>query len=191
MGYPLPVTLRADSARVRAQTLAAARARIAAGDLELPMNAIAKEAGVGVGTVYRHFPSRRSLLEGLATESFTELVAEARAAAENPDIATGLANLLRAALRRQLTDASLAAVLSEPGFECVDTQNLSRELGAASLRVLDRAREAGVVRPDVTPDDFRRLTCGIQHAARSGGDPEAAADRYLDIVLKGLRPEKD
>lgn len=182
------MTLRADSARVRAQTLAAARARIEAGDLELPMNAIAKEAGVGVGTVYRHFATRRALLEGLATESFTALIEEAREAAENPDVAAGLAGLLRAALRRQLTDASLAAVLAEPGFECADTAELSKELGAASLRVMDRAREAGVIRPDVTPDDFRRLTCGIQHAARSGDDPEAAADRYLDIVLKGLEP---
>jgi len=182
------VTLRADSARVRAQTIAAARARVEAGDLELPMNAIAKEAGVGVGTVYRHFPTRRALLEGLATESFTALIEEARAAAEHPDVATGLANLLRAALRRQLTDASLAAVLSEPAFECADTAELSKELGEAALRVMDRAREAGVIRPDVTPDDFRRLTCGIQHAARSGGDPEAAADRYLDIMMKGLTP---
>ena len=60
-------SLRADSARVRARMLAAARERLAAGDLELPMNAIAKAAGVGVGTMYRHFPTRQALLESLAT----------------------------------------------------------------------------------------------------------------------------
>ena len=76
MNYPLstmaamaPTTntdaLRADSARARARMLAAARARVTAGDLDLPMNAVAKDAGVGVGTMYRHFPSRAELAAAL------------------------------------------------------------------------------------------------------------------------------
>ena len=87
MSYPLSVSLRADSARVRAQMVAAARARIADGDLELPMNAIAKDAGVGVGTMYRHFANRQALLETVAADNYAALIEEARTAAENPDVA--------------------------------------------------------------------------------------------------------
>jgi AcrR family transcriptional regulator len=181
-------SLRADSARVRARMLAAAREMLAAGDEELPMNAVAKAAGVGVGTMYRHFPSRQALLESLAAESYATLVEQARAAAADPDVAAGLTGLLRATLSCQLTDPSLATVLSAPEFACAETVELSRELNAAALRVLERARAAGVVRPDVTADDLRRLMCGVQHAVRSGADDGTAAARYLDILVRGLHP---
>lgn len=188
MSYPFGVSLRADSARVRGRMLAAARARVEAGDLELPMNAVAKEAGVGVGTMYRHFASRQALLESLAAESFHELIAQARAAAREADAAAGLTALLRAALDRQVADRALAAVLAAPSFACEETPELLGELMTAAAQVLDRARAEGVLRPDVTPDDMRRLTCGVQHAIRSGDDREAAVDRYLEILVRGLRP---
>ena len=179
-------SLRADSARVRERMLAAARERLAAGDLELPMNAIAKDAGVGVGTMYRHFPTRQTLLETLASESFEILVAQAKA---TPDGVEGLTELFRLALRRLLTDPSLAAVLATPTFECAETVALSEELSGAFMQLLDRAREAGTIRPDVTGDDLRRLMCGLQYAVRSGSDDDnKAADRYLDILVKGLQP---
>ncbi|MFI9638814.1 TetR/AcrR family transcriptional regulator [Micromonospora sp. NPDC051925] len=182
------MTLRADSARVRARMLDAARTRVAAGDLELPLNAIARDAGVGVGTVYRHFSGRQALLETLATESYRELVDAAATAADDPDIAAGLRTLLRAALRCQLADPALAAVLSVPDFQCAETLALGRELNTLSMRVLDRARTAGVVRADLVADDIRRLTCGLQHAIRSGADDGTEVDRYLEILLRGLRP---
>ena len=175
-------SLRADSARVRERMLAAARERVAAGDLELPMNAIAKDAGVGVGTMYRHFPTRRTLLETLAGESFEMLVAQAKAA---PD---GIEGLFRLALQRLLTDPSLAAVLANPTFECAETVALSQELSGAFVQLLDQAKKAGTIRPDVTGDDLRRLMCGLQYAVRSGNDDNKAAERYLDILMKGLRP---
>lgn len=189
MSYPLRVNLRADSARARARMLAAARARMAAGDVELPLNAVAKDAGVGVGTVYRHFATRQALLEALAAESFAELVAEANAAAANPDIGAGLTELIRSALRRQLTDPALADVLASGVVSGEETATFLGELAGASGAVLDRARAEGAVRPDVTPDDLRRLTCGLRYAVTSGGDGHQL-DRYLDILMAGLRPQK-
>ncbi|MEW1586840.1 helix-turn-helix domain-containing protein [Micromonospora vinacea] len=178
--------LRADSARVRARMLAAARERIAAGDLDLPMNAIAKAAGVGVGTVYRHFPTRQALLESLAAQSLENLVAVAVAAAREPDVGSGLAALLRAGMRIQLSDPALAEVLSTIDAAGDETADLSRDLAAAITTLLDRARTEGAIRPDLTADDLRRLLCGLQHAVRIGAVDDA--DRYLDILLAGLRP---
>ena len=84
---------------------AAARDRLRAGDTDLPMNALAKAAGVGVGTAYRHFRTRQVLLEALAAESFAALVADARAGAADPDPAAGLRRLLRAGLTGRRTPA--------------------------------------------------------------------------------------
>ncbi|MER7279135.1 helix-turn-helix domain-containing protein [Dactylosporangium sp. NPDC000244] len=184
------MTLRADSARVRAQMLAAARERVRAGDLDLPMNAIAKDAGVGVGTAYRHFANRQALLEALAAESLGALVTDAEAAAADPEPAAGFATLLRNALRLLRDDPTLAVVLASAAQPaCLDaTTDLHARLGTAVTTVLSRARAAGAVRSDVTADDVRRLICGVQHAVGAGADADAGAEeRYLDILLAGLR----
>src|SRR5487761_1103632 len=82
--------LRADAARNRAQVIEVARQQVATGDLTLPLNAIARLAGVGVGTVYRHFPTRQALLEALVADAFAELIDVSRAAAAEPDPLDGL-----------------------------------------------------------------------------------------------------
>ncbi|BCJ58863.1 TetR/AcrR family transcriptional regulator [Micromonospora endophytica] len=177
--------LRADSARARARMLRAARKLVAAGDLELPMNAIAKAAGVGVGTVYRHFPSRQALLESLAAERLALLVDEAERAAAEPDVAAALARLLRAALEHQLGDPTLAAVLAEPEAARAETRSLSQALTAAVIRLLERAHAAGEIRPEITAEDLQALLCGLQHAVKVRGGTDN--DRYLAILLRGLR----
>ncbi|MDG4794516.1 TetR/AcrR family transcriptional regulator [Micromonospora sp. WMMD1082] len=182
---PTPNTepLRADSARVRARMLRAARERVAAGDLDLPMNAVAKAAGVGVGTVYRHFPTRQALLEALAGEGFALLVEEAERAAVEPDVAAGLARLIRSGLDQQRNDPALAATLASADTVCVETRELGRALSDAVDRLLERARAAGAIRPEITADDVRALFCGLQQAVRIGG----GTDLYVDILLRGLR----
>ncbi|MEV4343389.1 TetR family transcriptional regulator [Actinoplanes sp. NPDC049596] len=180
-----PEKLRADSARVRERMLSVARERLLGGDTDLPMNAIAKAAEVGVGTAYRHFPSHQVLLEALAADSFAALVADARAAERDADAAAGFARIMGAGLRLMLADPALAAVLARPSFACDETVELGAELFEAFGAVLERARAEGAVRPGVSGDDLRRLMCGVQQAVRIG-DPEAA-DRYLDILLAGLQ----
>ncbi|XVV11696.1 TetR/AcrR family transcriptional regulator [Actinoplanes sp. CA-131856] len=180
-----PEKLRADSARVRELMLSVARERLRAGDTDLPMNAIAKQAGVGVGTAYRHFETHQVLLEALAAESFAALVADARAAERDPDAAAGFARIMRAGLRLMLADPALAAVLSRPSFACDETIELGAELFEAFGAVLERARAAGAVRPGITGDDLRRLMCGVQHAVRTGADD--ASERYLGVLLSGLQ----
>ncbi|MGW5449724.1 TetR/AcrR family transcriptional regulator [Streptomyces asiaticus] len=183
--------LRADAARNRARVLRVAREQLAAGDDSLQLNAIARLAGVGVGTVYRHFPNRHALWEALSTERFQELVDEAQAAAAEEDALAGLHRLLRFTLLHALGDSGFAAVLESASDTDAQTAGLKAELDGTVAHLLDRARRSGAIRRDVEADDVRRLLCGIEHALRSGADNDPKrAEVYLDVLLEGLRPPR-
>ncbi|MFC5663723.1 TetR/AcrR family transcriptional regulator [Kitasatospora misakiensis] len=182
--------LRADAARNRARVLQVAREQLAAGDDSLQLNAIARLAGVGVGTVYRHFPNQHALREALSAERFRELVGEAQAAAEAEDALAGLHRLLRFTLACALEDAGFAAVLESAADAEAHTSQLKAELDRATAGLLDRARLTGVIRRDVEADDVRRLLCGIEHAVRVGDSDPARTEIYLDVLLEGLRPPR-
>ncbi|MFD7668895.1 TetR/AcrR family transcriptional regulator [Streptomyces sp. NPDC059788] len=179
--------LRADAARNRARVLQVAREQLAAGDDSLQLNTIARLAGVGVGTVYRHFPNRHALWEALSAERFQELVDEARAAAADEDALAGLHRLLRFTLVHALDDTGFTAVLESASDNETQTSVLKAELDQAVAELLDRARRAGAIRRDVEADDVRRLLCGIEHAARSGDSDPHRVEVYLDVLLRGLR----
>jgi AcrR family transcriptional regulator len=178
---------RADAARNRTRILDAARGMLAAGDLAPSMNELAKRAGVGVGTVYRHFPDHQVLLEGLAEDAFSRLVDDARAAAGEDDPVVGFSQLMHAALVLLLKDVGLATVLRGERPACAHTVDLGAELKSAMNELLPRARAAGAIGADIGPEDLRRLLIGVHAAAAAGGKPKAAAARYLDVVLAGLR----
>ncbi|WP_344595004.1 helix-turn-helix domain-containing protein [Streptomyces violaceusniger] len=182
--------LRADAARNRARVLRVAREQLAAGDDSLQLNAIARLAGVGVGTVYRHFPNRHALWEALSTERFQELVDEAQAAAAEEDALAGLYRLLRFTLLHALGDSGFAAVLESASDTDARTAALKAELDGAVAHLLDRARRSGAIRRDVEADDVRRLLCGIEHAVRAGDSDPKRTEVYLDVLLEGLRPPR-
>nr|WP_042377218.1 TetR/AcrR family transcriptional regulator [Streptacidiphilus melanogenes] len=182
--------MRADAARNRARVLQIAREQLAAGDSSLQLNAIARLAGVGVGTVYRHFPTRHALVEALSVERFAQLVDEARAAAAEADALTGLHRLLTYALARSLDDPEFAAVLEASRDAEEQTAALKAELDQAVAGLLDRARETGAIRGDIEADDVRRLLCGIEHAVRVGDSDPLRIGVYLSVLLEGLRPPR-
>lgn len=178
---------RADAVRSRERILAIARGHDARA---LRLNDIAREAGIGIGTVYRHFPTVHSLIEALSVESLARLSAAADAAAAVPDAADALRGFLRDALALQLADAGLEAVLvdlarTDPTVhsECAAAR---AEVFAGYASVLARAQRAGVVRDDITPSQLQRLVCGIEHAVRLGEDVDRIV--LLDILFAGLRP---
>ncbi|WP_159774632.1 TetR/AcrR family transcriptional regulator [Streptomyces sp. HM190] len=180
--------LRPDAARNRARILQVARERVAAGDNSLQLNVIARLAGVGVGTVYRHFPDRHALIEALSVERFRELVEQARAASSAEDALEGLRGLLRFTLDLALDDPDFATVLSSAGDARARTSQMKAELDEAVAVLLDRARLAGVIRGGVEADDVRRLLCGVEHAVRSGEGERR--ELYLGVLLEGLRPPR-
>ena len=179
--------LRSDAARNRARVLEVAREQLRAGDNSLQHNNIARLAGVGVGTVYRHFPTRRSLLEALAAQSLAQVVETARAACAQPDAGVGLRQLLEHALILVLDDDGLALVLASPDFETMECLDLGAELTGLIDTLLRRARRAGAIRKTIKTDDIRRMLVGTAYALRAGTYDRARIRAYLDVWTDGMR----
>lgn len=180
---------RADAVRSRARILEVARGHDARA---LRLNDIAREAGVGIGTVYRHFPTVRSLIEALSIDSLVRLRDAADAASEEPDPHRALRGFLGDALDLQLADAGLEAVLTDIARTdpVVHSECAAARLNvfAGYSAVLVRAQGAGVARADISPAQLHRLLCGIEHAVRLGAPADRAV--LLDILLAGIRPER-
>lgn len=180
-----PGTLRADAARNRAAVLDIARQRVANGVDGLAMNTIAKEAGVGVGTVYRHFPTTQVLLEALAFDSFERLVALAQAAAAHPDTRIALRDILTAGVQLQFDDPELNMVLASGELVCADTRKLGAALNRATTEIRRRGISAGLVSPKLKSEDIQHLVCGTAYAVRVSGRSSNLRP-YVEVLLRGL-----
>jgi AcrR family transcriptional regulator len=172
---------RSDATRSRARILDAARSCELT---SLRLNDVARLAGVGVGTVYRHFPTVHSLVEAVAVDDLEKYRELARDAAAEPDPERALEVLLRRGLALQLQDGGLQTVLLAHEDAAPETAAIKQELMALATRIIDSARDAGGIRSNLTATKVMHLVCGIEHAVRvGGGDP----DFYVDVILDGLR----
>lgn len=180
--------LRKDAARNWERIVAVARDLVDDGT-PLQLNDVARRAQLGVGTVYRHFPTTEALLEAVATPGLEALAAHGERALADDDPRRALADFLARTIEAQVTDASLSPVTAAPTDALPHTTELKRTLRSIGERVLARARDAGVVRADLTPDDLVPLMCGIAYAANVHSAPAArveTARRYLTALLDGV-----
>ncbi|MDQ0727862.1 TetR/AcrR family transcriptional regulator [Microbacterium sp. W4I20] len=175
--------IRSDAARSRARILDIARTHDAG---SLRLNDVAREAGVGVGTVYRHFPTVHALVEALSAATLERMSVIARTAVQHPNPEEALVEFLDAALELQLQDGGLQAVLLSPDDEDESVRAMKIEIFATFDGVLQRAREAGLVRPDLSIVQIEHLICGVEHAVRIGAPEDRAL--FLDILIAGIRP---
>lgn len=175
--------LRSDAARSRARILEVARRHQGR---DLRFNELARETGVGVGTVYRHFPTTHALAEALAADTLQRLRALTYEAVADPDPGAAFARLLGTALSLQLGEGSLQAVLLSPDDEDDAVRTAKQEILAGFQDVLDRARGSGDVRPDISVEQVKHLVCGLEYAVRLGTASDR--DQYLEVLLAGLRP---
>lgn len=182
-----PDSLRADAQRNRTALLDVARSHLDRGEPAL-LNAVAHEAGVGVGTAYRHFPSQQHLLEALAIDAFEDMLDRVREAADLPDTADALRGVVSESFRGMVQDPALGDLLTGGGFSCADTLALAGDLVGSIEELLARGRAEGLVRADIGADDLRRLLCGMRSAAVAGGVTVEDPDRYAEVLLVGLRP---
>ncbi|MET8546258.1 TetR/AcrR family transcriptional regulator [Kitasatospora sp. NPDC004799] len=183
--------LRKDAARNWERIVAIARDLVDQGT-PLQLNDIARRAGLGVATVYRHFPTPEALLETVAAPCLEALATHGEQALADADPRRALEGFLSGVLRAQLTDAALPPVAAAAVDALPRTTELKESLASAGTALLDRARAAGAVRPDLAAHDLVPLMCGIAHAVNvHGGTPAdrtETAHRYLDTLLEGMRP---
>lgn len=180
--------LRADAARNRRALLTAAADEFAEHGLDASVADIARRAGVGKGTVFRHFATKDDLIAAILTDRIDELNTLGESLIDADDAGAALAEFLTAAARqRQERDLSFLAEASE---KMTEVTRVRVRMLATLDRLVAQARERGAVRDDVTGADVFLLMCAPNYVA--GYVPDASPDlwrRYLGIILDGLRPE--
>ena len=174
-------TLRRDAARNRERILVAARELSASGE-PLQLNAVARRADVGIGTVYRHFASPEALSEGLVEHRFRGLIDLARASAATPDPAEALRQFLTSALDVFVADAAFAAASVNTSPVREETRALRAELVTEFSALVRRSEQH--LRPGLDALDLMILACGLAYSVRLR--PEKAqvyARALLDEVM--------
>jgi AcrR family transcriptional regulator len=177
--------VRTDAQENRRRILAAAEEvfgrRGAAGSTE----EVARLAGVGIATVFRHFPTKEALIEAALVQHFNRLVEQARAAAKEADAAAALRRLVRTMIETGATKVTLASLVDqETAPEAVLA--VSAELRSAVRLVLRRAQRAGAVRTSVTVDEVYLLIRGLAQATATMPTSTRTLGRAVDVVLDGL-----
>jgi AcrR family transcriptional regulator len=180
--------LRADARRNRDRVLAAAREVFGEQGRDAQVDDVARCAAVGVGTVYRHFPTKEALLEALAVDAFERILAVAR---ENlagiADPWEALTRTLWQGAEMLAGDRALSQVLSEIPGPVPIAAAAQRELDLTMAELMRRAQAAGALRPDAVLDDIPMVMCGIGAATRKSHQCPGSWRRHLAIVIDGLR----
>lgn len=180
---------RADARRNRARVLEAAQAAFAAEGLSVPLDEIARRAGVGPGTVHRHFPTKEALFEAVVRRRLEALVEEAHELATADDPGAAFFGYLSRVAEESLDKRDLVEVLRAAGVEpTAATVGMSDELRRAVDQLLTRAQEAGAVRDDVGTADLMAVLTGISVAIQHYGGDAGLPGRVLAVVSDGLRP---
>jgi AcrR family transcriptional regulator len=180
--------MRADGRRNRQRVLEAAVALFADEGLRVPIEEVAQRAGVGVGTVCRHFPTKDALIEAALTGMYEQLLDQVRLALTDPDAGRAFATFVNALADFQSQHRALAEEMASTIDLPTSTKQLKAALHQAVTELVKRAQQAGAVRDDVGPADMAMLFAGIAHAAALAGVDPTLRERYLAIVLDGLRP---
>jgi AcrR family transcriptional regulator len=180
---------RADARRNYEKVLAAAREAFAEGGESTALEEIARRAGVGIGTLYRHFPNRQALLEALYVEEVEEVCRSAAEQLDGADPWEALNGWFERFIGYLATKQALAAELLNYLDRDAQLFKASRAaLFEAGEPLLTRAQEAGVVRPDVDIADVIQMVIGI--AKIPAADPRRT-EHILRIALDGLRHRPD
>jgi AcrR family transcriptional regulator len=175
--------MRADARRNREKIIKAARICLARDGLDAQIEEIARRAKVGVGTVYRHFPTKDDLVFALAAERFERLAELARAAIDEGDPWEAFCDFLRSSAEIQIADRALSEVM-------LDSKDVMHEhaerVGILELveQLMNRAKAAGALREDAEPEDVPMLMCALGGAAAI---PLMSGERYLALAIDGFR----
>ena len=200
-----PKPLRADARRNRERILVAARAVFADKGSEAQIDDVAKRAKVGVGTVYRHFPTKEALVDAIVREGFDAIAGFARDALDHEDAWEGFERLIWRSAEHNAEDRGFCEAIA-----MTDRRDLAGECGLDALtqELLDRAKTQGTVRQDassgdVSPDRLDALVWAVTQLAvdnaplrlittQSNPDPVGPPSGWLrEILMRGRQPRTD
>ena len=185
---PAERTLRADAAKNRARILAAAEEVFASEGVAVPVDLVAERAGLGVGTLYRHFPTKEALFEAIVVSRLEELVTVVEREPGGAEPGEALFAFLRqlshqAATKRDLIDALGSAGIDIKSRCAVLIDDIKRHLE----QMRRRAVAAGAVRGDVSTEEMMGLVVGTCQAAGHAGADDVNLRRMMEVVFDGLR----
>ena len=178
--------MRKDVARNRRKILDAARELFAERGLAVTLNDVAHHAGVGVGTVYRHFPDKEVLVDALFQERLDEWGRLFEAGLEDPDPWHAIVDVHERALELWASDRALKELLLGAPQTSERATRQRKQLHPLAAKLIERAQAAGQVRADATTTDFGVVLMMLGPVLDGGPD---LWRRYLRIALQGLRPE--
>lgn len=180
---------RADARRNREKVITAARAAVTERGSDVSLEDVARQAGVGIGTLYRHFPNRQALLEAAFLDQAEELKDEAEVRAAAPDALAALTSWLRLNMEFGAWGQSAgAAVMAAKQTEGTEIYTTCQAMKQAGLVLFDRAKAAGQVNADADFTDVMRMMHAIVMVNAAAPDGPERVDRMFDLVIGGLRP---
>jgi AcrR family transcriptional regulator len=185
-----PKPQRADAVRNRERIVDAARELFAECGQATQMDDVARRAQVGVGTVYRHFPTKAALHGELMAAKFLHNAESARRWAREPDGWTAFEGLLRESFAMMATDASLRQRLTWPeDGEALQAAEVERLVLAEVVdEIIARAQADGRLRPDFSVDDMPALMCAAGAVVAAGQvSPVILTDRFLELLIDALK----
>jgi AcrR family transcriptional regulator len=187
-GAPARV-LRADARRNRARLLEVAEQVFADRGIGASTEEIARQAGVGIGTVFRHFPTKAALLEAVFVERLTRLGERAAALSQNEEPGPAFFTFVALVVDQAPSKNAFADALAAAGVDAqAVASGVSGEFAGAMTVLVRNAQQAGVVRPDIGVSELKAVLVGASRAVEQGGDDPAARAKILAVMLDGLRP---
>ena len=180
--------LRADARRNRERVLDAARAAFADGGLDVQMDDVAARSGVGVGTVYRHFPTKDALVEALVEERFRQIAEIVRASLAEADPREGFSTFLWGAAELHANDRALSEIAAARPGVMPEIGQRQEELPGLMRKLIARSQDAGALRPDFSYEDIPMLMCGIGRAMEQAGAADGGERwrRFVTLLADGL-----
>ena len=187
---PKARALRADAQRNREHVLGVAESVFAAEGLAVPIDEIARRAGLGVGTLYRHFPTKEALFAAIVVARIARIAEDVHGLADAPNPGEALFSVLERLVEEGIAKRDFMEALSAGGIEIDDgVADAKRAFRSAFGKLLKRAQRDGAVRADVGVGDVLALVTGAHVAVRNAGDARARA-RLSSILFDGLRPRQ-
>ncbi|MET9735792.1 helix-turn-helix domain-containing protein [Streptomyces sp. NPDC006458] len=182
------VPKRADARRNHQRLLRVAAELFAEHGENASLDEIAKRAGVGSGTLYRHFPTRQALLEAAYVDRIEALAARADEIGERLPPGEALAEWMRELGLGTIQIRGLRALLGAAAAQGAAATVCGITLQEAAGRLVEAAQREGTLRADVEPLDVLRLALGLASASDLADDQEVRVGRYVSLLVEGLRP---